>query len=355
MPSQPWAYIYPFPVDFSTRSLRYSFFSGVRPNISESLRVVVGMRHVIGSFCALGIAAIAFGCGAGLPPAVPDPSTAVQDGTSQGCALTGTNLDFNVTTQGSTLFWATDPQIQLPQDQAKAKLLFDVPDDQLPSGVTFAQIRIAPQPDSTLPIGGHVDTAFQISAIIPADLTGFTGAGPTPPTLTIRYDPVACGITAATEATLVLGRLNASGSWTEVCGDAADVSAHEVSCNVSDLSFGYFAVIPKGGVLNDTTPPFFPAKGTASLSGTPCYTCVPPYIALTWGAATDGSGSGIKGYRIYVDNNRDTFAANLTGNPLQFIFTPTGTVDITQSHLYQITAVDNADNESTLYGALRLP
>lgn len=313
------------------------------------------MRQAIRSFCAFWVATIVIGCGAGLPPE-EEFASAVPDAIPQGCALQGSALDFNVTNVGSALFWATDPQIELPRDQAKAKLLFEIPDNQLPSGVNFAQIRIAPEPNGNLPQDGHLDTAFRISAIVPREMTGFSGAGQFPATLTVRYDPVACNIAPEAEATFVLGRLNASGLWAEVCGDTANVSAHEVSCDQGDLSFGIFAVIPKGGgIFNDTTLPFFPAKGTASLAGTPCYTCVPAYILLEWGPATDGAGSGIKGYRIYVDGNRDTFAANLTGNPIRYVFIPTGTVDIRQPHLYQITAVDNADNESTRYGALRLP
>jgi hypothetical protein len=91
------------------------------------------------------------------------------------------------------------------------------------------------------------------------------------------------------------------------------------------------------------------------LTGTPCYTCVTPYILFEWGAATDGGGSGIKGYWIYVDGSRDAFVANVTGDPIRYTFTPTASVDIGQSHLYQVTAVDNADNESARYGAFRLP
>ena len=317
------------------------------------------MRQAIRPFCAFWVATIVIGCGAGLPPE-EEFASAVPDAIPQGCALTGTNFDFNVTNVGSALFWATDPQIELPRDQAKAKLLFDIPNNQLPTGVDFAQIRIAPEPNGNLPQDGHIDTAFRISAIVPREMTGFSGAGQFPATLTVRYDPVACNITPQAEATFVLGRLNASGLWTEVCGLTANVSTHEVLCDQGDLSFGIFAVIPKGGgIFNDTTLPFFPARGTASLAGTPCYTCVPPSILLEWGAATDGAGSGIKGYRVYVDGNRDTFAANLTGNPIRYVFTPTftptGSVDIRQPHLYQITAVDNADNESARYGALCLP
>jgi hypothetical protein len=313
------------------------------------------MRQAIRSFCAFWVTTIVIGCGTGLPPE-EEFASAVPDAIPQGCALQGSALDFNVTNVGSALFWATDPQIELPRDQAKAKLLFELPDNQLPSGVDFAQIRIAPEPNGNLPQDGHIDTAFQISAIVPREMTGFSGAGQFPATLTVRYDPVACNITPQAESSFVLGRLNASGLWAEVCGDTANVSAHEVSCDQGDLSFGIFAVIPKGGkIFNDTTPPSFPTRGAISLAGTPCYTCTPPYIILEWGPASDGGGSGIKGYRIYVDGNRDTFAANLTGNPIRYDFTPPGTVDIRQPHLYQITAVDNADNESTRYGALRLP
>ena len=314
---------------------------------------------MIQSFCALGVAAIVIGCGAGLPEEDPAPApNPVQNVVQQGCSLTGTNLDFNVRNLGSTLFWAIDPQLELPRDRAKAKLLFEIPDNQLPSGVDFADIRIAPVPDGNLPQGRHIDTAFRISAIAPPGLSGFTGGGVLPLTLTIRYDPIACDIAPETEADLVLGRLLASGEWTAVCGDKANVAAHDVSCDQGDLSFGIFAVIPKGtGISNDTTPPVFPTRGAISLAGTPCYTCDPRHIILEWGPASDGGGSGINGYRIYVDGNRDAFVAQntLTGNPIKYLFTPTGSVDILQPHLYQITAVDKADNESARYGALCLP
>jgi hypothetical protein len=110
-------------------------------------------------------------------------------------------------------------------------------------------------------------------------------------------------------------------------------------------------------VLNDSTPPFFP-NTAQTLSAKPCLdpaTCGPSgYIDFQWGAASDGSGSGVKGYRLYVDGARAEFVANVSGNPIQYRFIPPS-LDIRTQHLYQITAVDAADNESALYGALRLP
>jgi hypothetical protein len=49
------------------------------------------------------------------------------------------------------------------------------------------------------------------------------------------------------------------------------------------------------------------------------------------------------------------FVANVSGDLIQYRFVPTGSLDIHVRHLYQITAVDAADNESALYGALLLP
>lgn len=273
------------------------------------------------------------------------------------CALTGGPFDFpRVTAAGSILYWATDSQIDLRVDEAKAKLLFDVPAFQLPPGTTSAYIRIAPEPDADLPLSGHVDTAFRISAITPPDMTGFEGSQD-PLTLTIRYDPVACEIPPDVEAGLVLARLNSNGQWQEICGTRANVGRRQVSCSEGDLSFGVFGLIGQSAVLNDSTPPFFP-NTAQTLSAKPCLdpaTCGPSgYIDFQWGAASDGSGSGVKGYRLYVDGARAEFVANVSGNPIQYRFIPPS-LDIRTQHLYQITAVDAADNESALYGALRLP
>jgi hypothetical protein len=273
------------------------------------------------------------------------------------CALTGGELDFNVTDQGSFLFWATDPQIDIRVDEAKAKLLFDVPENQLPQGTTSAQIRISPVADADLPANEHVDTAFWIRAITPQDMAGFAGGAQNPLTLTIRYDPVTCEIPPDIEAGLVLGRLNTNGLWQEICGTRADVGRREVSCSEGDLSFGVFGVIGQGAVLNDSTPPFFP-NTAQTLSAKPCLdtaTCGTPYIVFQWGAASDGPGSGIKGYRLYVDGAQTAFVTTVTGNPIQYQFIPTGSLDIRANHRYQITAVDAADNESALYGALCIP
>jgi hypothetical protein len=301
------------------------------------------------------------GCGAGLPPEErSNPLGGSTGGTGEtpaSCALTGGELDFAVDQLGSFLFWATDPQIDIRVDEAKAKLLLDVPENQLPQGTTSAQIRISPEPDADLPLSGHVDTAFRIDAITPQDMAGFAGGAQNPLTLTIRYDPVACEISPDVEAGLVLGRLNSNGQWQEICGTRADVGRRQVSCSEGDLSFGVFGVIGQAAALNDSTPPFFP-NTAQTLSARPCLdtaTCGTPYIDFQWGAASDGGGSGVKGYRLYVDGARAAFVANVSGNPIQYTFIPTGSLDIRSTHKYQITAVDAADNESALYGALFLP
>jgi hypothetical protein len=187
-------------------------------------------------------------------------------------------------------------------------------------------------------------------------MTGFEGSQD-PLTLTIRYDPVACEIPPDVEAGLVLARLNSNGQWQEICGTRANVGRRQVSCSEGDLSFGVFGLIGQSAVLNDSTPPFFP-NTAQTLSAKPCLdpaTCGPSgYIDFQWGAASDGSGSGVKGYRLYVDGARAEFVANVSGNPIQYRFIPPS-LDIRTQHLYQITAVDAADNESALYGALRLP
>lgn len=302
------------------------------------------------------------GCGAGLPPedrSTPSGgATGGTEGAPTSCALTGGELDFNVDQLGSFLFWATDPQIDIRVDEAKAKLLLDVPENQLPQGTTSAQIRISPEPDANLPAGQHVDTAFRISAITPPDMAGFAGGAQNPLTLTIRYDPIACEIPPDVEAGLVLGRLNTNGLWQEICGARATVGSKQVSCSEGDLSFGVFGVIGQAAALNDSTPPFFP-KTAQTLSALPCLdpaTCGPSgYIDFQWGAASDGSGSGVKGYRLYVDDRREAFMANVSGNPIQYRFIPTGSLDIRVRHRYHVTAVDAADNESTAYGAVIIP
>ena len=319
------------------------------------------MKRRARSSCVLWITLATIGCGAGLPPEErSNASTGGSPGNTQpstSCALTGSELDFEVTNQGSFLFWATDPEIDLRVDEAKAKLLLDVPENQLPQGTTSAQIRISPEPDADLPANQHVDTAFRIRAITPQDMAGFAGGAQNPLTLTIRYDPVACEIPPDVEAGLVLGRLNTNGQWQEICGARADVGRRQVSCSEGDLSFGVFGVIGQSVALNDSTPPFFP-NTAQTLSAKPCLdtaTCGAPYIDFQWGAASDGGGSGVKGYRLYVDGARAAFVANVIGNPIQYTFLPTGSLDIRARHLYQITAVDAADNESAFYGALLLP
>jgi hypothetical protein len=316
---------------------------------------------MIRSICVLGIVVTFIGCGAGLP----EETTPVTDGSTPGCSLSGGPLEFNMDNVGGTLFWATDSRIQLPRDRALAKLLFDVPDSQLPNGVTSAQIQVVPVPSSSLPAGGHADTAFQVTAITPAEMTGFAGSSGSPdtPTLTIRYDPVACEISSDIESQLVLGRLNANLQWQEVCGTTATIgdSIHEVSCSEGDLSFGVFGVILKGAASNDQTPPFFTPVNRGGISLTSLNyrpDAIPPFITLQWGAASDGAGSGVKGYWVYVDGLKNVFAAasSLSGsNPVQYQFVATGGLNISQSHRYQVTAVDNVDNESALFGFLQLP
>jgi hypothetical protein len=117
-------------------------------------------------------------------------------------------------------------------------------------------------------------------------------------------------------------------------------------------------VIGQSVVLNDSTPPFFP-NTAQTLSAKPCLdpaTCgASGYIDFQWGAASDGSGSGVTRYRLYVDSAPFVFVANVSGDPIQYQFLPTGSLDIHVRHLYQITAVDAANNESARYGALLLP
>jgi hypothetical protein len=297
-------------------------------------------------------------CGAGLPPEQESGST--QASRPQGCESTGSAIEFSVDNNAATVFWAADTRIDPadPAVQPRIKLLFDIPAGQLPLGVLSSRIRIRPEPNGRLPQGGHVDTAFAIQALDPADLTGFTGTGQVPLTLTIRYDPIACQVPEEIEADLVLGRLNASGAWQEVCGDSAvtGVGGREVSCAGGDLSFGVFGVIPRGGPILDSTPPVFPPQTVSLNSPSRCDTCPTPSIELEWGPASDGAGSGIKGYRIYVDGIFVVFTSDTTADPtVNFTLRSSGTLDTTQTHRYQVSALDNADNESALFGSLITP
>jgi hypothetical protein len=148
-----------------------------------------------------------------------------------------------------------------------------------------------------------------------------------------------------------------------VCGTTATIGEgiHEVSCSEGDLSFGVFGVILKGAASNDQTPPFFtPAnRGGISLTSLNYHPGPPqPFITLQWGAASDGTGSGVKGYWVYVDGLKNVFvaASSLSGtNPVQYQFVATGGLDISLKHTYQVTAIDNVDNESALFGFLILP
>jgi hypothetical protein len=77
---------------------------------------------------------------------------------------------------------------------------------------------------------------------------------------------------------------------------------------------------------------------------------------LEWGPASDGAGSGIKGYRIYVDGIFVVFTSDTTADPtVNFTLRSSGTLDTTQTHRYQVSALDNADNESALFGSLITP
>ncbi len=281
----------------------------------------------------------------------------------QGCQASGPQLDFTVDVTGGVLFWAADARVN-PIDpttnQSLIKFLMDVPVDPLPVGVSVARVRVAPVASEALPPGARVGTAFQISSLYPADLAGFTPGGQAQPSLTIRYDPAACWIPEDIETELVLGRLNASGAWQEVCGDLADTSlaVRQVSCSVGDLSFGIFGVIRRPvGAPVDVEPPTFPVRALYLSSPARCAaSCDPaPWIDLEWGPATDGGGSGVKGYWIYVDGRKVVFTTDITPNPtVRYRLVSSGTVDTTQPHRYQVSAVDNADNESTLFGSLSL-
>lgn len=295
------------------------------------------------------ITVLCMGCGAGLPSEEFPPKNAVEP-VAQGCALTGAPLDFGITNVASTLFWAADGRTT---DEAKIKLLFEIPADQLPGDTVSASIRVVPQSVSP---GGHVDTAFRIVALDPAGLTGFAGGGQPPLRLRIRYDPVKCEIPAAVESTLVLGRLDSNGQWREVCGEKATLSAgiREVACDQGDLSFGVFGVInPAVTNITDPDAPFFPDRTVSlSLNNPTQFT-----VEMVWGGASDGSGSGIKGYRVYIDQQPPIFFADTTSYPsiVRYTLRATGTLDLTQTHRYSVSAVDNADNESARFGNVSYP
>jgi uncharacterized repeat protein (TIGR03806 family) len=82
----------------------------------------------------------------------------------------------------------------------------------------------------------------------------------------------------------------------------------------------------------DTTPPSVPTGiTTTSIQSTA--------IALAWNAATDTGGSGLRDYRVYRDN---TLLATVTGTT----YNDTTVAPSTQ-YSYQISARDNATNESS--------
>lgn len=312
----------------------------------------------------IGTAWMLTGCGAGLAPEEPRATRAATAGAAQGCESRGAELVFTVDQTANSIFWAADARINPGDpatDQSKVKVLLDIPPNSLPLGVTSARIQIVPVPQSSLPAGVHVDTAFRISALSPEGLTTLTGADTNSLALAIRYDPVSCEIPPETEATLRLGRLGTNGLWQDVCGDPANPSAavREVSCVQGDLSFGIFGAIPATrSQFNDPTPPVFP-PGAYNLSGKHCdpSSCgAAPWIDLEWGPATDGGGSGIKLYWIYVDNQKFVSTTNITANPtVRFrVQSNVGGLDTTKTHNYKVSALDNADNESLLFGSLTL-
>lgn len=314
--------------------------------------MVVGKLRLV----PIGVVACLFtACGAGLPPEekTTPPAQTV------GCQSSGGPLQFVVNNAAASVYWAepgvnpSDPTV----DQSKIKLLFDIPADQLPTGISTATIRVGVLPNNIINDPVHVDTVLQILAVDPSDLTGFAGSGATPLRLALRYDPVACEIPPEVEANLVLGRFNlTNGAWLEVCGDTADTSlaVREVSCSDGDLSFGIFGVIPRvGDPLNDVTPPVFPTPSFSLSLRTRCPTCSPSSIELEWGPAVDIGGSGVIGYWLYVDDVRTAFTSDTAANPtVRFTFRSSGTIDTTQSHRYQVTAVDAAGNESVRFGSL---
>jgi hypothetical protein len=306
--------------------------------------------------------------------AVPDFEDILGAGTAEanvdsqvpppGCAVVDGPLDFLVDNNPTTIFWAADSRIDPTDpnvDQLQIKVYFDIPANQLPTGVATARIRIQPLLNATLPQGGHVDTAFRIFAVDPSDLAGFSGGDQTPLTLRLRYDPVACEIPPDVESTLVLGRYNEiSGTWQDVCGETADPTAavREVSCANADLSFGTFGVIKSAGNdFNDLAPPTWPTRGGFPLtSPSRCDTCAPPSIDLEWGPATDNGGSGVVGYWIYVDGNAIAFSQDTSANPtVRYSLRSSGTLDTTKQHRYQVQAEDNAGNKSVLFGDLLSP
>jgi chitodextrinase len=105
-----------------------------------------------------------------------------------------------------------------------------------------------------------------------------------------------------------------------------EVSATDNSNNESSRSTALAVSTPA-----DTTPPSVPTGfTTTSVQSTS--------VALTWNAATDTGGSGLRDYRVYRDN---TVLATVTGTT----YNDTAAAPSTQ-HTYQVSARDNADNES---------
>jgi uncharacterized repeat protein (TIGR03806 family) len=110
------------------------------------------------------------------------------------------------------------------------------------------------------------------------------------------------------------------------------VSARDNADNESNRSTALVVTTPV-----DTTPPSVPTGFTTT-------SIQSATVALSWNAATDTGGSGLRDYRVYRDS---TLLATVTGTT----YTDTTVTPSTQ-YSYEVSARDNADNESSRSPAL---
>jgi len=136
---------------------------------------------------------------------------------------------------------------------------------------------------------------------------------------------------SATPLATVTGRTYTNTGLTNGTSYTYRVTAYDNAGNESA------AAGPVTGVARDIQAPSVPTNlvitGTTTTS-----------ISLSWGASTDSGGSGRAGYRIYRDGSA-TPLATVTGRT----YTNTGLIS-GSSYTYQVTAYDNAGNESARAG-----
>jgi len=93
------------------------------------------------------------------------------------------------------------------------------------------------------------------------------------------------------------------------------------------------------GTPTDTTPPTTPTSVSASASSSTS-------VTISWNASTDSGGSGLRHYAVYRDGTRVTTVTTTS-------FTNTSLTPNT-TYSYQISAVDNASNESARSTAVQV-